>query len=66
MDEIKNIIFKLVDDNRSFEGIIKEVGSDDPVGSVNKEFFFLGADGWKIVAGDDSLCPGGWNWECDP
>ena len=38
MDEIKNIIFKLVDDNRSFEGIIREVGSDDPVGPLNKEF----------------------------
>ena len=35
-DEIKNMIFKLVDDNQSFEGIIIEVGSDDPVGSLNK------------------------------
>lgn len=41
MDEIKNIIFKLVDDNRSFEGIIREVGSDDPVGPLNKEFLLF-------------------------
>lgn len=50
-DEIKNMIFKLVDDNQSFEGIIIEVGSDDPVGSLNKNVLLFRGQWLKNCSG---------------